>query len=149
MIPRSLALAILAGAGLAGAFGVALEVFNVGEQGYNFEGSAISVSTEHQRYKAGQDIHVTVKNSGILEIEFQENTYYGVRITQLDGIPVYLPEPTNDSMLLEVGQSIFFVWNQSKLDGQQVHNGAYRISAEGIDSEGNNVRGYTSIEISS
>lgn len=136
MIPRSLSAAISIGALAAVILGVVIEWNNSEGIDLRTDGPAITLTVQQDVYTIGESVLVTLHNSGILGIDFENDTYYGIRITQLDGILVYAPQADTESSSLEVGQSVTFVWDQTKTSGKQVNDGIYRIFSEGASSDG-------------
>lgn len=148
VIPPSLIIAVSIGVVSAGLFGIALELSASDELNIRTDGAAITMVAEYDGYVVGDDILVTLYNSGNLGVDFEDGSYYGIKITQLDGILVFAPQPDDHSSYLGVGQNVQIVWEQQKTDGEQVHSGVYKIRADGISVDGLDVRDSTTVNIS-
>ena len=132
-------------AGLA--FGVYLiDVKNTSQLVF-VEGSSISVVTEKSDFKKGEEISILLVNSGTVPLTFSDSSY-GLRITGLSGILMFSPTVSGEVISnLEPGDEISFSWNQIKNDGDTALEGLYKISAKGMNDEGNNVEKSTTITI--
>jgi len=102
------------------------------------DGSSISIVTEKSDFKKGEEIKITIVNSGTTPIIFSE-PFYSLRITGLFGIMIYSPLGSHVSTALKPGEEIVYVWNQTKNNNDPVLEGLYKINSKGIDSLGNNV----------
>ena len=60
---------------------------------------------------------------------------------------MYAPVSAQVISNLEPGDEISFSWNQIKNDGDTALEGLYKISAKGMNDEGNNVEKSTTITI--
>lgn len=113
------------------------------------EGPSVSIVTEKFDFKKGEEIKISIINSGTVPLRFQDSSY-GLQITGLSGMLMYKPEPndsTNDDYSLDPNEEIDFVWNQMKIDGDFAHEGLYKIKARGFDPNGNNVERSTTVTI--
>jgi len=102
------------------------------------DGPSISIVTEKSDFKKGEEIKITVVNSGTTSITFSEPSY-SLRITGLFGIVIYSPLISQVPTTLKPGEEIVYVWNQIKNNNDPVLEGLYKINSNGIDSLGNNV----------
>ena len=64
---------------------------------------------------------------------------YGLEIKQLDGILVFKPISAQMISLLESHEEFEFVWNQNKNNDEQVLEGLYKVTSNGISENGNTV----------
>jgi len=131
-------------AGLA--FGIYLMDVKNTSQLVFVEGPSISVVTEKSDFKKGEEIVIRIVNSGTDPLTFSDASY-GLRITGLSGILMYTPVSAQVISNLEPGDEISFSWNQIKNDGDTALEGLYKISAKGMNDEGNNVEKSTTITI--
>jgi hypothetical protein len=110
------------------------------------DGSSISIVTEKSDFKKGEEIKITIINSGTTPLTFSD-TFYGLKISGLFGIMMYSPPTSQEITILNPRDEIVFVWNQMKNDNVPVLEGLYKISSEGIDSMGNKVEKSITINI--
>jgi hypothetical protein len=110
------------------------------------EGSSISVVTEKLGFKQGEEIHIRIVNSGTTTLIFSDASY-GLKITRLSGIVIYSPVAAQVISELEPGNEIEFSWDQIKNDNISTLDGIYKISAKGMDKQGNQVKKTTTITI--
>ena len=111
------------------------------------EGSSISIVTEKSDFKKGEEITIRIVNSGTVPLTFSDASY-GLRITGLSGILMFSPVISDDVISnLDPKDEITFSWNQIKNNGDESLEGLYKISAKGIDNEGNNVEKSTTVTI--
>lgn len=110
------------------------------------DGPSISVVTEKTDFKQGEEIMIRIVNSGTTPLTFSDSSY-GLRITGLSGILMYSPISTQIISVLEPRDEIEFSWGQIKNDGDSVHEGLYKISAKGADSQGNKIEKSTTVTI--
>ena len=137
MIPRGLAVAVCIGVVAGAAAGTALYGKGAAVPGAPLsyvDGPSLSVDAERAEYRTGEAVRIRVVNTGTVPLEFAGGTYYGVRITQLDGIEVYSPRPegggnTAASTVLGPRDEAAFVWSQTKNDGDPVLHGTYKITS--------------------
>ena len=110
------------------------------------EGPSISVVTEKFDFKQGEEIKIRVVNSGTVPLTFSDSSY-GLRITGLSGILMYTPVSAQVISTLHPGAEIEFSWDQIKNDGDTALEGLYKISAKGLDEQGNKVEKSTTVTI--
>ena len=110
------------------------------------DGSSISIVTEKSDFKKGEEIRITIVNSGTNPLTFSD-TSYGLKISGLFGIMMYSPTASQVITTLEPRGKIVFVWDQMKYDNLPVLEGLYKISSNGIDSMGNKVEKSITINI--
>lgn len=110
------------------------------------DGPSISIVTEKSDFKKGESIQIRIVNSGTIPLTFSDNSY-GLKITGLSGILIYSPNTVDSSSNLAPGNEIIFSWDQIKNDGGAALEGLYKISAKGIDDDGNVVEKFTTITI--
>ena len=60
---------------------------------------------------------------------------------------MYSPISTQVISTLDPGDEITLFWDQIKNDGDTALEGVYKISAKGIDADGNNVEKSTTVTI--
>ena len=135
-------------AGLA--FGVYLiDVKNTSQLVF-VEGPSISVVTEKFDFIKGEEIKISVINSGTVPLTFSDSSY-GLRITGLSGMLMYSPQSFPDTISqtysLLPKEEIEFNWNQIKNDGDPVLEGLYKIQSKGFDPEEHKVEKSTTITI--
>ncbi|MEX0862227.1 hypothetical protein [Nitrosopumilus sp.] len=110
------------------------------------DGPSISIVTEKSDFKKDELIQIHIVNSGTMPLTFSDDSY-GLKITGLSGILIYSPNATGSPSNLAPGNEIIFSWNQIKNDGNASLEGLYKISAKGIDNDGNVVEKFTTITI--
>jgi len=110
------------------------------------DGSSISLVTEKSDFKKGEEIKITIINSGTTPLIFSD-TSYGLKISGLFGIMMYSPHASQVITTLKPNEEIVFVWDQMKYDNLPVLEGLYKISSNGIDSMGNKVEKSITINI--
>ena len=139
MLAKSLVLFIGIGLVAGPVFGLYLIDVKVTNQLVFVEGSSISIVTEKSDFKKGEEITIRIINSGTVPLTFSDASY-GLQITRLSGILMFSPVISDDVISnLDPKDEIVFSWNQIKNDGNPSLEGHYKISAKGIDNEGNNV----------
>ena len=139
MLAKSLVLFIGIGLVAGLVFGLYLIDVKGSSQLVFVEGSSISIVTEKSDFKKGEEITIRIINSGTVPLTFSDSSY-GLQITRLSGILMFSPVISNDVISnLDPKDEIAFSWNQIKNDGNPSLEGHYKISAKGIDNEGNNV----------
>ena len=110
------------------------------------DGSSISIVTEKFDFKQNESIEIKIINSGTNTLTFL-NSSCDLKITGLFGILIYSPVYTPVSFTLApMGESILS-WDQIKNDGEFVSDGVYKISVNGIDSDGNIVEKSATVSI--
>ena len=114
------------------------------------EGPSISIVTEKFDFKKGEDIKISIVNSGTVPLTFSDSSY-GLRITGLSGMLMYAPESFQDPHLqsypLEPKGEVEFIWDQIKNDGDSTLEGLYKIHSKGFDPEKNKIEKSTTITI--
>ena len=110
------------------------------------DGSSISLVTEKSDFKKGEEIKITIINSGTTPLIFSD-TSYGLKISGLFGIMMYSPPTSQVITTLKPNEEIVFVWDQMKYDNLPVLEGLYKISSNGIDSMGNKIEKSITINI--
>ena len=135
-------------AGLA--FGVYLiDVKNTNQLVF-VEGPSISIVTEKFDFKKGEEIKISIINSGTVPVTFSDSSY-GLRITGLSGMLMYspqsLPDTISQTYSLLPREEMEFNWDQIKNDGDPILEGLYKIHSKGFDPEENKVEKSTTITI--
>jgi hypothetical protein len=110
------------------------------------DGPSLSIVTEKSDFKKGEEIKITIINSGTTPLTFSD-TSYGLKISGLFGIMMYFPPASQVITTLKPSEEFVFVWDQMKNDNAPVLEGLYKISSNGIDSMGNNVEKSITINI--
>lgn len=110
------------------------------------DGSSISIVTDKSDFKKGEEIKITLVNSGTTPITFSDASY-GLKISGLFGIMMYSPPASQVITTLNPKDEVVFVWDQMKNDNTPVLEGLYKISSDGIDSAGNKVEKSITINI--
>jgi hypothetical protein len=147
LLAKSLVLFIGIGLVAGLVFGLYLIDVKITSQLVFVEGSSISIVTEKSDFKKGEEITIRIVNSGTVPLTFSD-TSYGLRITGLSGILMFSPVISDDVISnLDPKDEITFSWNQIKNDGNTSLEGLYKISAKGIDNEGNTVEKSTTVTI--
>ncbi len=147
MLAKSLVLFIGIGLVAGLVFGLYLIDVKITSQLVFVEGSSISIVTEKSDFKKGEEIIIRIVNSGTVPLTFSDASY-GLRITGLSGILMFSPVISDDVISnLDPKDEISFSWNQIKNNGDESLEGLYKISAKGIDNEGNNVEKSTTVTI--
>ncbi len=146
MLAKSLVLFIGIGVVAGLAFGMYLIDVKNTSQLIFVEGSSISVVTEKFDFKRGEEVVIQIVNSGTVPLTFFDDSY-GLQITGLSGILMFSPDAVGTPSTLDPGDEVDLSWNQIKNDGDAALEGLYKISAKGIDNEGNNVEKSTTVTI--
>ena len=146
MLAKSLLIFIGVGIIAGFAFGVYLIDFKTTTQLVFVEGNSLSIVTEKFDFKQDELIQITIVNSGTNKIIFSDSSY-GLKITGLSGILMYSPISSQVISTLDPGDEITFSWDQIKNDGDTALEGVYKISATGMDVDGNNVEKSTTVTI--
>ncbi len=146
MLAKSLVIFIAIGVVSGFAYGVYLMDFKSTHQLVYVDGPSISLVTEKFDFKKGEEIKIRIVNSGTTPIIFSD-TSYGLRITGLSGILMYVPTSAQVVSNLEPGDEIEFSWDQIKNDGDAALEGLYKISAKGFDEKGDQVEKSTTVTI--
>ena len=146
MLAKSLVIFIGVGVLAGFAFGFYLLDMKNTSQLVFVDGSSISIVTEKSDFKKGEEIKITIINSGTTPLTFSD-TSYGLKISGLFGIMMYSPPTSQVITTLKPNEKIVFVWDQMKSDNLPVLEGLYKISSNGIDSLGNKVEKSITINI--
>lgn len=146
MLAKSLVIFIGIGLISGLAFGVyLLDVKNTSQLVF-VEGSSISIVTEKFDFKKGEEIKIRIVNSGTTTLIFSDASY-GLKITGLFGILMYSPVSAQVISQLEPGDEVELSWDQIKNNGDAALEGLYKISAKGLDKQGNQVEKSTTVTI--
>ncbi|MBS3922671.1 MAG: hypothetical protein KGZ37_05920 [Nitrosarchaeum sp.] len=135
MLAKSLVIFISVGVVAGLSFGFYLLEIKSTNQLVYVDGSSLSLVTEKSDFKRGEEIKITLINSGTNPLTFSD-TSYGLKISGLFGIVKYSPPSSPVISTLNPGEKIEFFWDQMKNDGLPVIEGLYKINADGIDSMG-------------
>ncbi len=146
MLAKSLVIFISVGVLAGFVFGFYLLDMKNTNQLVFVDGSSISIVTEKSDFKKGEEIKITIINSGTTLLTFSD-TSYGLKISGLFGIMMYSPPTSQVITTLKPNEEIVFVWDQMKSDNLPVLEGLYKISSNGIDSLGNKVEKSITINI--
>ncbi|TAK17882.1 MAG: hypothetical protein EPO37_06090 [Nitrosarchaeum sp.] len=146
MLAKSLVIFIGVGVLAGFAFGFYLLDMKNTNQLVFVDGSSISIVTEKSDFKKGEEIKITIINSGTTLLTFSD-TSYGLKISGLFGIMMYSPPASQVITTLKPNEKIVFVWDQMKYDNLPVLEGLYKISSNGIDSMGNKIEKSITINI--
>ncbi len=146
LLAKSLVLFIGIGLISGLAFGVYLFDIKNTSQLVFVEGPSISIVTEKFDFKKGEEIKIRIVNSGTVPLIFSDASY-GLKITGLFGILMYSPVAAQVISPLEPGDEIEFSWDQIKNDSDAALEGLYKISAKGVDEQGNQVEKSTTVTI--
>ncbi len=146
LLAKSLVIFISIGLISGLAFGVyLLDVKNTSQLVF-VEGPSISIVTEKLDFKKGEEIKIRIVNSGTTPLIFSDASY-GLKITGLFGILMYSPVSAQVISQLEPGDEVEFSWDQIKNNSDAALEGLYKISAKGVDKQGNQVEKSTTITI--
>jgi len=146
LLAKSLIIFISVGIITGFVFGIYLIDFKTTTQLVFVEGSSISIVTEKFDFKQNELVQIKIVNSGTTELTFSDSSY-GLKITGLSGILMYSPISNSVISTLNPGDEIIFSWNQIKNDDHVVLDGVYKISAKGMDVDGNDVEKSTTVTI--
>ena len=146
MVPRGLILALLIGLVAGPVFGIILYQTDTHEQLVFVDGSSISILTEKIDFKLGEEISISIVNSGTTDLTFSDASY-GLEIKQLDGIVIFKPISAQIISTLSSHDEIGFVWDQSKNNGEQILEGRYKITSTGVDDNGNTIKKSITVNI--
>jgi hypothetical protein len=146
LLAKNLAIFICVGVFAGFAFGFyLLEIKNTNQLVY-VEGPSISVITEKSDFKKGEEIVISIINSGTTPLNFTD-AFYGLKISGLFGILIYSPPTSEGFVVLEPREKFVFSWNQTKNDGSPVLEGTYKIYASGNDPTGDKVEKAITVNI--
>ena len=146
MLAKSLVIFISVGIITGFVFGIYLIDFKSTTQLVFVEGSSISIVTEKFDFKQDELIEIKIINSGTNTLTFL-NSSCDLKITGLFGILIYSPVYPPVSFTLAPMGEVILSWDQIKNNGQLVSDGVYKISVQGIDSDGNTVEKSTTVSI--
>ncbi|MFB5606128.1 MAG: hypothetical protein ACE5R5_00755 [Nitrosarchaeum sp.] len=146
MLAKSLVIFISVGVLAGFTFGYYLLDMKNTNQLVFVDGSSLSIVTEKSDFKKGEEIKITLINSGTHTLTFPDESY-GLKISGLFGIMMYSPPASQVVTTLKPNEEIVFVWNQLKNDDSPVLEGLYKISSDGIDSMGNKIEKSITINI--
>lgn len=146
MLAKSLVIFIGVGVLAGFIFGFYLHDMKNTNQLVFVDGSSVSLVTEKSDFKKGEEVKITIVNSGTTTLTFPD-TSYGLKISGLFGIMMYSPSASQVITTLKPGEEVVFVWDQIKNDNTPALEGLYKISSEGIDSMGNKVEKFITINI--
>ena len=114
------------------------------------EGPSISIVTEKFDFKKGEEIKISIINSGSVPLTFSDSSY-GLRITGLSGMLMYTPEiwlnSNSQPLLLVPKEKIEIIWDQIKNDDDPILEGLYKIHSQGFDPQENKIEKSTTITI--
>ena len=108
MLAKSLVIFIGVGVLAGFTFGFYLLDMKITNQLMFVEGSSISIVTEKSDFKKGEEIKITVINSGTTPLTFSD-TSYGLKISGLFGIMMYSPSASQVFTTLKPREDIVFV----------------------------------------
>ena len=146
MLAKSLVIFICVGVLAGFTFGFYLHDIKNTNQLVFVDGSSISIVTEKSDFKKGEEIKITIVNSGTTPLTFSD-TSYGLKISGLFGIMMYSPPASEVITTLKPREEIVFVWDQMKNEDVPVLEGLYKISSDGIDSMGSKIEKSITINI--
>ena len=146
MFPRGLIIAIIIGVAAGAILGALTIKFNDNTQLEFVEGPSLSIVTEKTDFKLGEEIQITIVNSGTIPLSFSDASY-GFEIVNLDGWNIYSPISAQVISTLEPKQEVSFVWDQIKNDGDYVLEGLYKIETQTKDNQGKTVKKTITINI--
>ena len=116
-------------------FGIYLiDVKNTSQLVY-VEGPGISILTEKFDFKKGEEIKITIMNTGTVPLSFSDASY-GLIVKQLDSIPIFTPISAQVISKLESHDEVTFVWDQMKNNGEPILEGTYKITSKAITLDG-------------
>lgn len=137
MIPKGAIICIVLGVVGSGIVGVFFtNIVNQPPTLVYVQGPSLSVITEKTNFRLGEPMHIRIVNSGTVPLTFSDASY-GLKIKQLDGIVLYTPVSTQVISVLQPKEEKTFVWGQTKLDGNKVIEGRYKIVSSTDSSSGN------------
>jgi len=127
MVPKGLVIGITVGVVAATIFGaLALTISSQRQQLVFVEGHSLSIITEKMDFSLGENIQITIINTGSKSLTFSDASY-GLQVVGLDGRILYSPIAAQVVSILEPKEERTFVWDQIKNDGGQVIEGRYKI----------------------
>ncbi len=146
MIPLGLIIGIIVGVAAGGIFGIFTISIDDDEQLKFVLGPSLSIVTEKNDFKIGEEISIKVINSGTVPLSFSDASY-GLKIINLDGWNIYSPISAQVISTLEPTQEVSFVWDQIKNNGEPLLEGLYKIETETKDDQGKTVKKTITINI--
>ena len=146
MIPLGLIIGIIVGVAAGGIFGIFTISIDDNEQLKFVLGPSLSIVTEKNDFKIGEEISIKIINSGTVPLSFSDASY-GLKIINLDGWNIYSPISAQVISTLEPTQEVSFVWNQIKNNGEPLLEGLYKIETETKDDQGKTVKKTITINI--
>lgn len=150
MIPRSLAIFVLVGA-VAGVVS-GLYLTDGGDPGeIEFvDGPSLTIIPDRTSYKTGDIITLRLVNTGS-EPVFFPSTAHGMRIVQLDSIPVVSFLGGAQYVTFQPGAEHTTEWDQRRESGdlgsELVERGVYKAVSEGMTESGDTIRASAIINI--
>ena len=146
MLAKSLIIFIVVG--IVAGFGIGIFTidYKTNSQLVFVDGSSISIVTEKFDFKQNELIEIKIINSGTNTLTFL-NSSCDLKITGLFGILIYSPVYTPVSFTLAPMGEAILSWDQIKNNGEFVSDGVYKISVNGIDSDGNIVEKSATVSI--
>ena len=146
LLVKSLVIFVVIGVVSGLVYGLYLMDFKQTSQLIYVEGPSVSIVTEKFDFKQNEQIKIRVINSGTIPLTFSDASY-GLRITGLSGILMYSPVAVQVVSELKPGDEVEFSWDQIKNDGDKALEGLYKISAKGVDDQGNKIEKSTTVTI--
>ncbi len=146
MIPLGLIIGIVVGVAAGAILGVFTISIDDDEQLKFVLGPSLSIVTEKNDFKIGEEISIKVINSGTVPLSFSDASY-GLKIINLDGWNIYSPISAQVISTLEPTQEVSFVWDQIKNNGEPLLEGLYKIETETKDDQGKTVKKTITINI--
>jgi len=146
MIPLGLIIGIIVGVAAGGIFGIFTISIDDNEQLKFVLGPSLSIVTEKNDFKIGEEISIKVINSGTVPLSFSDASY-GLKIINLDGWNIYSPISAQVISTLKPTQEVSFVWDQIKNNGEPLLEGLYKIETETKDDQGKTVKKTITINI--
>jgi len=146
MIPLGLIIGIIVGVAAGGIFGIFTISIDDNEQLKFVLGPSLSIVTEKNDFKIGEEISIKIINSGTVPLSFSDASY-GLKIINLDGWNIYSPISAQVISTLEPTQEVSFVWDQIKNNGEPLLEGLYKIETETKDDLGKTVKKTITINI--
>ena len=146
MVPRGLIIGITVGVVAATIFGVfALTISSQRQQLVFVEGPSLSIITEKMDFSVGENIKITIINTGSKPLTFPDSSY-GLQVVGLYGRILYSPIEAQVVSTLEPKEERTFVWDQTKNDGEQALEGRYKIVSS-ANYEGKDIKKSITVNI--
>jgi len=146
MIPLGLIIGIIVGVAAGAIIGVFTISVDDDEQLKFVLGPSLSIITEKNDFKIGEEISIKVINSGTVPLSFSDASF-GLKIINLDGWNIYSPVSAQVISTLEPTQEVSFVWDQIKNNGEPLLEGVYKIETQTKDDQGKTVKKTVTINI--